>query len=147
MRCSRSYRFRLSSSVVYLARSAHLSACFRRNFAEAIAALKNLGDCIAALPILQCNKDFIDVHGFPLERLHPKLTWLWKWRVRTDLCKYEHVPLQRPHQDQACRARFSASYEGIKPRCALMPHVSNDMIARRNFGTPEQQTTSCNQVR
>jgi hypothetical protein len=22
-----------------------------------------------------------------------------------------------------------------------MPHVSNDMIARRNFGTPEQQTT------
>jgi hypothetical protein len=39
---------------------------------------QNLGGCIAALPILQCNKDFIDVQGFPLERLHPKLTWLSK---------------------------------------------------------------------
>jgi hypothetical protein len=33
------------------------------------------------------------------------------------------------------------THAAVKPRCAQMPHVSNDMIARRNFGTPEQQTT------
>jgi hypothetical protein len=36
------------------------------------------------------------------------------------------------------RINTGGSYEGVKPRRALMPHVSNDMIARRNFGTPEQ---------